>query len=390
MWTAIITTFWLSAAPAGSPPALIAGLDTGHIDRAVGQLMARHDVPGLALALIEGGEVSYVHAYGYANLETMTDLETDHVLYGASWTKTLFSILVMKEVAEGRLNLDTPVEQYLERPLPTYQRFADLADEPRWRQLTLRMLLGHTTGFPNYRFFPPWSDFDPDAKLAFFRDPGVGYGYSGEGYYIAQQVMDDHLGRESGAVMMETLLRPAGMISTALMRDERLVPRLARTYNRDGKPRRRGMASDFAAAGSMDTTITDMAHFMAAFMRGDILKPAAMDDMLKPHIAIKSAHQFPPWHPKTDERNALVKLSAGVGVVLFQGSRGPAFAKGGHDDGTDNMMLCLLDEQTCLLAMMTTAKGDLVYPVLFDRILKGNGFPWRWEYGNFTDHADQP
>lgn len=81
----------------------------------------------------------------------------------------------------------------------------------------------------------------------------------------------------------------------------------------------------------MDTTISDLAKFIAALVRGDGLSMAARTEMVKPSLPIGTAHQFPnfaPYLPKAEQRP---DLAAGLGVIVFEGPKGRGFYKGGHD-----------------------------------------------------------
>ena len=153
--------------------------DTGAFIKAI---MEEHKVPGLAYALIENGKVKGLRTYGYAKVESGQALNEDTVMYAASLTKLVFATYVLQLVDEGKLDLDTPIGDYLAKPLPDYsgdsilETYADLKGDPRWKKLTLRMLLSHTTGLPNYRFFLPDGTFDREAKLKFFFDPNERYG----------------------------------------------------------------------------------------------------------------------------------------------------------------------------------------------------------------------
>ena len=77
---------------------------------------------------------------------------------------------------KGVLDLDLPIQQYLPKPLPEYEKYADLQGDDRYKKLTLRILLSHTSGFPNFRWF------EDDKKLKIHFEPGTRYAYSGEGY----------------------------------------------------------------------------------------------------------------------------------------------------------------------------------------------------------------
>lgn len=68
--------------------------------------------------------------------------------------------------------------------------YADLAGDEQWRKLTMRILLSHTAGFSNFRFYEHCGDYDPDGKLAIYFEPGTRYAYSGEGFLLAQRVLE--------------------------------------------------------------------------------------------------------------------------------------------------------------------------------------------------------
>src|ERR1700760_3262330 len=89
------------------------------IDAKVGRIMVQTGAKGMAVAVIDHGKVVYVHAYGIRNANE-DPLTTDTVMYGASLTKTVFAYTVMQLVDEGKINLDTPLESDLDKPLPTY------------------------------------------------------------------------------------------------------------------------------------------------------------------------------------------------------------------------------------------------------------------------------
>jgi CubicO group peptidase (beta-lactamase class C family) len=148
-------------------------VDAAALRPAVERLMARERVEGLALAVIDRGKVAHVEAFGRRSRERDLPLTTSTVMYGASLTKTAFAYMVMQLVDEGRLDLDASVADLLPKPLPRYEEFTDLANDERWRALTPRILLTHTSGFANFRWL------EPDRRLRFHFDPGTRYGYSG-------------------------------------------------------------------------------------------------------------------------------------------------------------------------------------------------------------------
>jgi len=89
------------------------------IDAEVSEIMTHTHAKGMAVAVIDHGKVGYVHAYDIRNAEG-DPLTTDTVIYGASLTKMVFAYTVMQLVDQGKLNLDTPIKDDLDKPLPTY------------------------------------------------------------------------------------------------------------------------------------------------------------------------------------------------------------------------------------------------------------------------------
>lgn len=349
------------------------------------RVMAEHDVPGLAVALIRAGEPPQVETFGLRDREAGLPLTPDTVLYGASWTKFLFATYVLQLVDEGQLDLDTPIDQLLKQDLPAYDRFSDLRGDNRWRQLTLRLLLSHQTGFPNYRFWPPRSDYDPNAPLRFYRDPGQAYGYSGEGFHVAQRVVEDVTGLDTEAELQRRFFAPLSMTHTALSWRAHFEDNLGIGYSRGGERLGHDRRSAARAAGSMDTSIRDFATWMTRYIEGAWLSPAAQQDQIRAQTPIRSKHQFPTLIEDQDPSLADIKLAAGIGMTVFNGPQGRGFFKGGHDDHTDNQLICLVDQKRCLLLMMNSAKGDLIFPELTALYLGETGLPWRWAYNVPSD-----
>ena len=350
------------------------GLDTEAL-----RLMKSENVQGLALAVIEDGQVAHVAAYGKRNVERNLPLTSDTVMYGASLTKAAFAYMVLQLVDEGRLALDTPVAELLPRPLPEYPEYSDLAGDERWRKLTPRILLTHTTGFANFRWI------EEDQRLRFHFDPGTRYGYSGEGFYILQTILEEGLKLDVGREMQIRVFDRFGMTRTGMMWRPDFAENLADGYGLDGTMEPHDERSRPSAAGSMDTTIADQARLWAGIVRGEGLSPASRAEMVRPQFPITSSHQFPTLEAGTEPRNAEIGLSAGLGLVTFQDATGPAWFKGGHNDFTGNMVIGLEKGKRCLVMLANDVRAERIYPVLARAILGETRMPWTWEYGWLDD-----
>lgn len=344
------------------------------IDAEVARLMAREDVKGMAVAVINRGEVVHVGAYGLANVAEQRPLRTDTVMYGASLTKAAFAYFVMQLVDEGRFDLDRPLASYLPRPLPEYDDYADLASDERWRALTARHVLNHTTGFANFRWL------EDDQRLRFHSDPGSRYGYSGEGFYILQLTLEEGLGLDVGAEMQRRVFDRFGMTRTSMQWRADFRPNLADGYGEDGSFEPHDERSSVSAAGSMDTTIADQARLWAGIVRGEGLSAGSREELTRAQFPILSAHQFPTLVPGGDPRGPAIGLSAGVGVVTFNDASGPIFFKGGHNDWTGNMVICQEARQRCVVFLANSVRAEHIYPELAAFILGETTMPWWWEY----------
>jgi CubicO group peptidase (beta-lactamase class C family) len=377
-----------------APPAPITTLDgrnlgTTAIDERVQALMKANHVTGLALALVRDGRVAYCHAYGLRNVEENLPVTPDTILYGASLTKATFAYMVMQLVDQHRIDLDRPVADYLPKPLPEYDDYADLASDARWRKLTMRMLLSHTSGFSNFRALTR-EGFDPKAKLTFYFDPGSRFAYSGEGLLLAQRVLERGLRMDVGAEMKSRVFDRFGMTRTSMTWRDDFSANLAQGYTIEGRLREHDHRDHVSAAGSMDTTVTDWSRFLAGVVRGEGLTPASKAEMIREQIRIHSAAQFPTLSDETTHDYDGIELGYGLGWGVFETPFGHAFFKEGHDDGTANYALCVERRQACILLMSNSVRAEGVFKPLSDDLMGDTRLPWKWENYIPYDEASHP
>nr|WP_295378231.1 serine hydrolase domain-containing protein [Pseudoxanthomonas sp.] len=356
-------------------------------DPAVEALMREARVTGLALAAIHDGQVTELRTYGLRDVEQDLPLTPDSTMYAASLTKGAFAYAVMGLVQDGKLDLDRPIADYLPRPLPEYEKYADLAGDERWRKLTARMLLAHTAGFPNFRFFTPHG-YDEHAKLAFEFEPGSRFAYSGEGINLLQFVIEHGLGTDVGALMQERVFDRFGMKSSGMTWRDAFATNLALGYDEAGKPLGHKQRGAVRAAGSMDTTLRDFAAFLAGLARGEGLDAAARGQLFGEQVRIDSVQQFPTLSTETTPDNQAIGLAYGLGWSVYRTPEGRAFFKGGHDDGTRNIAVCVRDGRDCLLLMSNSSNADGIFAYLIDHKLGPVCFPWYWQAYLPYDHPE--
>ncbi len=365
-----------------TPPARTYAADLSRIDETVRLAMAATGAKGMAITVVDSGQMVFVKAYGVRDASA-APLREDTVMYGASLTKAAFGYLVMQLVEEGRLGLDVPISQYLPQPLPSYassdivrrySAFAGLAGDDRWRKLTARILLTHSGGFSNFYFL------EPDEQLRIHFEPGSRYAYSGDGLILLQFVLEEGLGMDVGAEMNRRLFAPNNMTRTSLIWRSDFRPNLADGFGSDGRVEPHDERSKVRAAGSMDTSITDMGRLAVSYVRGDGLSDTARAEMVKPHLPITTRSQFPTLQ-KTEDPAPFPSIGAGLGVIAFSGPQGTGFFKGGHDDFTANTWVCVEAGKRCVVILANDVRAEPAFPAIVASILGESGVPWAWEYG---------
>jgi CubicO group peptidase (beta-lactamase class C family) len=185
--------------------------------------------------------------------------------------------------------------------------------------------------------------------------PGTRYSYSGEGFILLQFAIEygrkaHGLGLDVGDLTRANFAR-LGMTRTSLIWRPDFARNLADGWNDQGQPQEHDERSRVRAAGSMDTTISDLAKFVAALVRGYGLSAASRAEITKLQLHITSAHQFPPFGPDLPVSQQRKDLYAGLAVVVFDGPQGHGFYKGGHDGQTGDTMVCIEAKKRCVVIL---------------------------------------
>ena len=356
-------------------------ISSEQIDATVTRLMQAARVTGVGIAIFNDGKIAYLKAYGVRDKERALPLTPDSVMIAASLSKSIFSYMVMQLVEEKILDLDKPVYQYFPKPLPEYPAYADLAGDARYKQITLRMLLSHTRGFPNWRAITA-------GKLEIHFAPGSRFAYSGEGIALAQFLVETVTKEPLNQLMHERVFDPLGMRRTNMVWEARFDDDFANGYDEAGNslgPQKRQHAN---AAGGMLTTLRDYALFLQALAQGEGLSQKTRDLMLSPQVAILSKHEFPSLDTQTTDENEAIRLSYGLGWGLYWTPYGKVFFKEGHDEGWRHYAVFFDQVGTGMLIMTNSSNGEGIYEDLLETLLKNPYTPLEWE--SFTPYQEAP
>ncbi|MBW1298683.1 serine hydrolase [Aquimarina litoralis] len=372
----------------------ITRLDTSTITKdsittKVKQLMEHANVHGMALTIYNDNQVTYQKTFGYKNFEKKQKLTDTTNIYGASFSKAVFSVLVMKLVEEGYLTLDTPLESYLSKKIYEYapktrwhDNFSDLQADSLYHKITARMCLSHTTGFPNYRWF------EPDHKLRVHFNPGNRYQYSGEGFIYLQVIIEKILGKGLEEIAQEKIFKPLKMEQTSYQWNTSFEKDFAYGHSKDGKLFKKDKDNEPRGGGTLETTAEDYSKFLTAVLQQEIISENSWNEIFKPQIRIRTLAQFGPLSLKEGSLNDAIELSYGLGWGVLQSSYGIGAFKEGHGDGFQHYSIVFPEAKKGIMIMTNSENGESIFKELLEVALGDTFTPWKWENYIPYNHKD--
>src|SRR5258705_3639764 len=311
-------------------------INSEQLGKKIQQLITVANVHGLAITIYNKNKIAYKKAFGYKRFDTKVPLQTNTNFYGASLSKAVFAVLVMKLVEENVIDLDKPLQSYLSKPVYEYgkgsnwnQDYTALKEDSLYQKITARMCLDHTTGFPNWR----WDE--PDQKLRVRFQPGSGYSYSGEGFCYLQFVLEKLTGKLLEQLMEEKIFHPLHMNTSAYTWQPRFEKNYCFGHDTNGKVLEKDKDNAARSARTLETTPDDYSLFLEAVLQKKILKPATYKIMFTPQIRLRSKIQMEAlsWLDTANAGNDSIRLSYGLGWGILQTPFGFGAFKEGHGDG---------------------------------------------------------
>ena len=342
-------------------------------------LMKTANVSGVAISVFNNNKPIFSKTYGLSNVPKNRPFQQASVMYGASFAKTVFAYIVMQFVQEKVLDLDKPLIEYLNKPLVDYKingwnrGYQDLKNDDRYKKITGRMCLTHTTGFPN------WLWFEVDRKLKIKFEPGSRYSYSGEGIYLLQFVIEQITGKDYETISQERVFKPLQMINTSQEWQNRFDENICFGHNPKGEPYELMKWKDASAGGSMSTTLADFTKFYTALIGSKGLTKQSFEEMTNLQVRIKSKSQFGPLSKVDSTDNDNIQLGYGLGVGVLKTPYGKAFFKEGHDDGWGHYSICFQDKKIAIVIMTNNDNGESIFKELLAFAIGDKFTPWKWE-----------
>ncbi|HEY3267321.1 MAG TPA: serine hydrolase domain-containing protein [Armatimonadota bacterium] len=310
------------------------------VDSLVRAAMASGHVPGLSLAITRRGKVVKTAGYGYANLELRVRATPNTVYSLHSVSKQFTAAAAMILVERGMLNLDESVTRYL----------SGLPDA--WKPITIRNLLTHTCGIPDYlneMNLSGNSDSEVIAalgKLPLRFAPGDKWSYSNSGYLVLAQVVLKVSGRTTQDLLQERVFGPLHMDATRSADRSVVIPNRSSKYIwKDGAFQNAEFAItvEQVADGGLMSTALDLAKWDAALYTDRVLRPESLKQMWTAHRLNNGAstgYGFGWFVVDTDGRRRLVHYGAsangdraaiarypddGLGIIILVNGGTPDF-----------------------------------------------------------------
>jgi CubicO group peptidase (beta-lactamase class C family) len=305
------------------------------LEQTVPELMRKNSVPGLSLALIRNGKIYWVKSFGVKDGDVPVTNET--IFEAASLSKVVFAYAVLKLVDQGKIDLDAPLQRYLNGPY--------IEGDPRIDKITARMVLSHRTGFPNWR---------PKEGLAIHFEPGDHFSYSGEGFVFLAKAVERITGQNVNEFMRQTVFTPLGMSSSSYVWREDYDARTAIGHDKDGGAQEKWKPKEANPASSLQTTALDYARFMTALLDGKGLRPETLKQMETPQTAVQQKCTVNCFAAGPLSKSVFW----GLGVGLEKTSIGPAFWHWG-DNGAFKAYMVGFPRRKSGLVMFTNSENGL-------------------------------
>lgn len=360
-------------------------VSTTELQAFIEQTMEKANVTGLSCAIINNGQVVYRQAFGARNASIGTHNDEETVFSGASLSKPVFAYLVMLLAEEGIINLDKPLCEYLARPLCEFPAYADLKGDERYKLITARIVLSHSTGFPNLRFL------EPDARLKFVFSPGERHSYSGEGINLLQMVIEEITGKDLETLAHERIFHPLGMTRSSYVWQAAYEGNAASPHDEFGRSRGLSIQQNKpGAGGSMATTAGDYARFISlGILNVDGKRKTTIDEMLRPQIAINSKNMFGTGAWQACDQYQSIHLAWGLGWGRFDTPYGRAFFHTGHGPGWQNYTVAFVDKGIGIVLLSNSDNFESVAQEILAKAIGDVYTPFGW-LGYFPFDPSKP
>jgi CubicO group peptidase (beta-lactamase class C family) len=275
-------------------------LSSEAIDKLVARAMEAFDVPGISVGVIKDGKLIHAKGYGVRSLNTKQKMDENTLVGIASNSKAFTTVALGLLIDEGKLNWDDKVRDYI----PEFKLYNSYVSD----EFTIRDLLTHRSGLGlgagDLMLFPDGSDFtvkDVIHNLRYLKQTSsfrTKYDYDNNLYIVAGEVIARVSGKSWPEFVEERIIQPLGMTKTAALfarlKDKSNVIDGHAPVNGKIQVIARSSVTVAAAAGGVNSNITDLAKWVQMFLAGgkypdgkQFISPKVLRDLWSPQTIIQ-------------------------------------------------------------------------------------------------------
>lgn len=344
-------------------------------------------------AILDGGEIVYSEAFGMADRANSTPVTTNTLFNTGSIGKLYCASAVMKLVDDGKVKMDSPVTQYL----PEFKM-----EDPRYKDITVRMLLDHQSGLPGttaandfgYKVNP---DFYSQvyANLAHSHlkaAPGYSAPYCNDGFTLAEMLVAKVSGQTYIDYLTDHILNPLSLSSTGVSIGARPDAGVAAFYEPETGKKVPPEGVTLLGAGGLSTTSEGLVRFGDSFTRDGkhVLSQKSIDEMMKAHPSTWAEESI-----KQVGFNPEPTYGLGLDAVSFpslekQGIK--VIAKGGSTEDFHTELMMVPDKRIAV-AVMEAGHGStasVIAMTMMEKMLVAKGLTKEEPTPVTTPKAPQP
>jgi len=338
------------------------------IEKALLQVFATHDLAGLAVGVVKDQTILYVNGFGVMEITTRQPVTSASLFHLASISKCVVATAVMQLTEQGKVDLNAPAASYL----PHFQM-----NDKRYQSVTVRQMLNHTGGMPDYEDHQ-WdrAEYDDGALERYVRslgserlifEPGKQFAYSNLAYDVLGELVTKVSGQSFEAYVEEHIFQPLEMNTSTFLKQQ--VPPALGTSPHVSVPR-----TEFspiypyhrahAPSSSMHSSALEMCHWAIANLNRGCFKNRCI-------LSAASYGQL--WHPYAplDSGAEAAQDFVGLGWFIgdYKGHR--SLSHDGGDIGFCTNLVCLPEQGLWVIVLANTypAPTDTITAMILDILL---------------------
>ncbi len=307
------------------------------LDRALERLVAMRGGPPGVIAIVQRGERRYVHTFGVANVDTGRRIRAEDRMRIASAAKAFSGAVALSLVSQGKLSLDDTIGE----------RLPELSEDwhETWHEVTLRQLLNHTSGIPDFSLTPGFQKAlfasltqapPPEELLSFVEDeplsfePGSEYRYSNSDNIVVALMVEEATANTYEQQLRKQVYKPLGLKNTSLPRGTDLKKPFIHGYDNDPSEQPPEDVSKLVAAGwawasgGIVSTPADLNTFIRAYVGGRLFDSKTRAQQRR---VIEGGSSEPPGPGNNSAGLALFRYETKCGTVWGHTGNTPGYTQ---------------------------------------------------------------